>query len=417
MLLRLTRWSLALSAAAAPLYVVRWHVGPLPTTLLETFILLTLALYVLQLWRHHGPLPERTPYEIPIALFLIAGLIGVFVNPDHRSALGIYRAYLIEPVAMFYAGIAVLGTVTAIEALLGAWAVGGVIFALISLVTFGNALVTHTLQPGHAAAAFDINPNSVALYLEPLIAVAIGFALFGQGRQRWVAAAALVILVPAEVATLSRGGLLALAAIALIAILTVRELRLRIALIVAAVVGAIAVLVLPLTSTRLAHAMDPVSGTFSGRERIWLNTLKMLHDHFVFGAGLNAYQTTMAPYRLADSNLVPEPYPHNIVLTSWTELGLLGLVSFLYILVNLIVRPWRALSRATGIHRPLLWGVGAAFAVVAVHGLVDSPYWQNDLSLEFWLLAALQVVSLRAVAGAPEDSSGVRTNANQKSAP
>jgi len=367
--------------------------------------------------RHRGPLPLRTPYEIPIALFIMAGVIGIFVNPDHRSALGIFRAYLLEPVAMFYVGLAVLGTVTAIETLLGAWAIGTAGFAIISLATFGHALVTGTLQPGHAAAAFDINPNSVALYLEPLIGVAIGFALFGQGRQRWVAVAALLIVVPAEVATLSRGGLLALGAVALIAILTVSELRLRIAVIGAALVGTAAVLLLPLTGSRLAHAMDPVTGTFSGRERIWIATLRMLHDHFVFGAGLNAYQTTMIPYRLADSNLVPEPYPHDIALTSWTELGLLGLLSFLYILVNLLVRPWRALSRAAGIHRPLLWGIGAAFVIIAVHGLVDSPYWQNDLSLEFWLLAALQVVSLRAVAGTPLDSAGARTNANQKSAP
>ena len=102
----------------------------------------------------------------------------------------------------------------------------------------------------------------------------------------------------------------------------------------------------------------------------------------------------MAPYRLADSNLVPEPYPHNIVLTSWTELGILGALAFVYVLFSLAVRPWFFWRRASGIYRPLLWGTGAAFVMVAVHGLVDSPYWKNDLILEFWMLAALQVIAI-----------------------
>jgi O-antigen ligase len=94
---------------------------------------------------------------------------------------------------------------------------------------------------------------------------------------------------------------------------------------------------------------------------------------------------------------VPEPYPHNIFLTSWTELGLLGLAAFTWILVTLLIRPWMALSRASGIYRTLLWGTGTGFAMLTIHGMVDSPYWKNDLSLEFWIVAALEVVALMAV--------------------
>jgi hypothetical protein len=47
---RFTIWSLAVTAACLPLYVVRWHYGPLPTTLLETLILITVAGYATTLW-------------------------------------------------------------------------------------------------------------------------------------------------------------------------------------------------------------------------------------------------------------------------------------------------------------------------------------------------------------------------------
>jgi hypothetical protein len=36
-----------------------------------------------------------------------------------------------------------------------------------------------------------------------------------------------------------------------------------------------------------------------------------------------------------------------------------------------------------------------------VHGLFDSPYWKNDLSVEFWLLAALEVVAIRGARATP----------------
>ena len=38
----------------------------------------------------------------------------------------------------------------------------------------------------------------------------------------------------------------------------------------------------------------------------------------------------------------------------------------------------------------------ACLPLYVVHGLFDSPYWKNDLSVEFWLMAALLVVAVRA---------------------
>ncbi|MGH7765244.1 MAG: hypothetical protein ACREOM_12600, partial [Candidatus Dormibacteraceae bacterium] len=252
--------ALALTAAASPLYVVRWHLGAIPTTLLENLVGMTVVLYLLALLRDRGPLPGRTPFEIPIALLLLAGIIGVLVAPDHRGGLGILRAYWFEPVAMYYLAIALLSTEGSIETFLGIWAAGSVLFSIYDLYIFFYAVATHTLEPGHAAAAFDIDPNSVALYLEPIIGMAAGFALFADGRRRWCAIATLVILIPAEIATLSRGGLLALAALVLVAIISVRSVRLRIGLLAGAIVATGLVFVLPLTSARLAHAVDPVSG-------------------------------------------------------------------------------------------------------------------------------------------------------------
>jgi len=210
----------------------------------------------------------------------------------------------------------------------------------------------------------------------------------------------LTILLIAEAATLSRGGLLALAALVVIAFVTVGAVTFRAALLAAAVAGALILWQLPFVGLRIKYFLVDPAHTLFGRFHIWSATLRMLRDHPIFGAGINAYQTTMAPYRATDAYKVAEPYPHNIVLTTWTELGLLGLAAFIYILGALIIRPWKALATSFGLYRPVLWGLGSAFIMIAVHGLTDSPYWKNDLSLEFWVLASLEVVALRAVSAA-----------------
>src|SRR5262245_14056641 len=131
-------WALGITAAAAPLYVVRWHVGPLPTTLLEVLILVTVGTYAVATLTAHAPRPTRTPLDLPIALLVFAGVIGIFVAPDHRGGLGIFRAYIAEPVVIYYAGVAVLARRRDVNTLLGAWTAGTVLFCLVDLLTFGH---------------------------------------------------------------------------------------------------------------------------------------------------------------------------------------------------------------------------------------------------------------------------------------
>src|ERR1700738_2281342 len=57
-----------LTCALAPAYIVRWHVGPLPTTLLENALLLTVAAFLVELWRGGTWPPWRTSLTIPTAL-------------------------------------------------------------------------------------------------------------------------------------------------------------------------------------------------------------------------------------------------------------------------------------------------------------------------------------------------------------
>jgi O-antigen ligase len=120
----------------------------------------------------------------------------------------------------------------------------------------------------------------------------------------------------------------------------------------------------------------------------------MLSQRPIFGAGIGGFATRLAPFRPAKQQV--HIYPHDIWLTTWSEIGLLGVIAFALIFFSLLWRGIRALPRATDIYRPVLWGAVGALVLYLVHGLFDSPYWKNDLSVEFWLLAAMQIVALRA---------------------
>jgi len=114
-----SRWALALTVGAMFSYVWRFKVGPIPTTVLEILILATIALYAGgRIQSGGGWMPRRAGLEIPTALLLLAGLLGIAISPDHIGALGIYRAYFIEPVILFYIAIDLLRTTQAVTHLL-----------------------------------------------------------------------------------------------------------------------------------------------------------------------------------------------------------------------------------------------------------------------------------------------------------
>jgi putative inorganic carbon (HCO3(-)) transporter len=399
-LIRYSRWALAVTVASMPLYVVRYRIGPIPTTLLENLVLITIALYAVGRYQTHEWHPSRTSLEIPIALLLVAGIIGIAISPDHIGALGIYRAYFIEPVILLYIAIDLLRTPQQFRLLLLGIAIGTTTFALMNLGAWAIALGRHeTILTGDAPEALYTSPNAVAMFLEPPLAIAAGFALYADDRRnRRIAMACLVFLFVALLFTLSRAGWLTLAVLALLAVITMPNLRLKVALLAGALIGGFAVAQIPYMQTRLARQLDPNFNfnTFVGRLQIWSDTLHMLRDHPILGAGLRAYTQVMAPYLTPPR--IPELYPHNVYLAMWSELGLIGLAAFVVILGMLLWRGWRGFYQAHGFTRPLLWGTAAAFAAIAVHGMFDTPYFKNDLAVEFWVLAALEIAALRLIA-------------------
>ena len=389
---RVATYSLAVTAAALPAYNLRFRVGPLPTTLLEILVLVTVAAYAWTLYAERRRPAARTPYDIPIALLLIAGVTGVVAAPDHVRALGIYRAYFVEAIAIFYIAVDLVRTREQLRILLLIAGIGSCIFAIGQIASFAIVFAHHAIQIDDPPAFLNTSSNQAAMYLEPLLAFAAGFALYPETpRQRWIAVGVTALLLAAIVLTLSRAAYLAVALVAVVAVFSLPSWRLRLWAVAGLAVALLLIIELPFISTRL--------GTFAHsiglRQSIYSQALHMLAQRPIFGAGISGFPIRVAPFRPQGQEI--ELYPHNLWLTTWSEIGLLGVVSFAVIFFGLLWRGARALWRRNDIHRALAWGSTGAILLYLVHGMFDSPYWKNDLAIEFWLIAALQVIALRGV--------------------
>jgi O-antigen ligase len=393
---RVTTALAVLTCALAPAYVIRWHVGPLPTTLLEVSVLATIASFAVQTFRGRHAFAWRSPFTIPAALFLVAGAIGVAVSPEHVAGLGLYRAYLVEPIAFFLVLGNVLNSSQRAKLVLGGLALGGSVAGIANAFVILNAIRHHTLNLALPPPVVIYNtPNAVALYLVPLIGIAA--SLFLYDRERWVrpaSAAFLVFALGATALSLSRGGYFALAVIVLIlAIIN----RYRWYLLPAVVVVGAAMSRVPPIASRLAHEFDlhDPNNTFVSRVDLWQATLRMLRDHPVFGSGMFGFARSIQAYRggFYEENLI---YPHNIALNMWTETGLLGLASFVWLLVQTFRVSWTGWRSGPAAWRAIQLGIVLAMVAIIVHGLVDVPYFKNDLALEFWTLLGLAWAGTRA---------------------
>ncbi len=379
----------AVTCALAPAYVVRWRFAFVPTTLLEIAILLTVAAFAVETARQRSSIAWKGPFTIPALVFILAGAISVVVAPDRRAAFGLYRAYFIEPIAFAVVVATIVDSNRRALLLLGGLATGGLGAGVANSIVVLAALRAHALDVTLTPPVVIYNTsNAVALYLVPLVAVSAAIVFYGVNlKLRVVSGAFTAVALIAVLLSFSRGGYLAAGAVALgLAVMH----RRRWWWLAAGVVGAFLVLRIPQISARVYTEIDLTNGrnTLVGRFHLWDAALQMLSHYPLFGAGLSGFAAAIAPY-WNPTHVDRFTYPHNIVLNFWTETGVLGVVAFAWILTTGFRVSWRGWRKSDIDWRPIHLGVFFALVAVIVHGLVDVPYFKNDLSLEFWTLVAI----------------------------
>ncbi len=384
-------WGVYIVLACLPAYGLRFTLGGIPFTLLEFLILTVVAVW---LWRRPAITPIGTTLGLSslrwamIAVVVMATM-AVFVATDWPAAAGYWKAYFIEPILFAIVFISTIKTADQFRRVVWALAVPATAISLFAIFQYlaGGFLVPVDYWlggEGQRVTSFYSYPNAIGLFVAPIIGLLIGLLVDRWHAKQWpaVLVSCLVIIsgMIAIILAKSDGALVALVAALFIALLITRYTRWP--TIILLILGGVFVAwqSFPSSISDVLLLRD-----WSGQVRLtmWSETWQLIKDHWLLGVGLGGYQTAMIPYHSA-KHLEIFLYPHNILFNFWVEIGLAGMLVFLGML-------FAALRHTAYAIRHTAYGIGILMAVVilVVHGLVDVPYFKNDLAVLWWVVIAL----------------------------
>ncbi|HKV42056.1 MAG TPA: O-antigen ligase family protein [Blastocatellia bacterium] len=241
--------------------------------------------------------------------------------------------------------------------IIGALIAGAAALVLAMLANFGP-LVTYKTEPGRMAIGDTYDPNDLAL----LFVVILPFAFFMVKSSKPVVRVLLIlsiaILLIGIVLSESRGGFLALIAVALMIFLRAsKQAKKYILLTVLLSVGLFRVAAPPSFWARI-DTIYRIDGDYNlsdagGRISIWKIGIKMFARSPITGIGIGCFQDGHAA--LSESHLAKAA--HNSFLQAATELGVPGLGLFIAILISSAIAAARVRSRARAgeIDATFLW--------------------------------------------------------------
>src|SRR3989338_1330555 len=421
-------YALGLTIVLLPTYLFRSYVWFLPFTFLELCICVTFLGWLFAKMSSRGGSTEQNDETIskeiasprsrigarndtklidwlwPIILILLTSTISLLIAPDWPAAAGLWKAYFIEPLLFFLVLTNVLKNDKDKEIIL--WSLGLATLVVSLLAIYQKFTGFGIAEPGWVGAdhrrvtSIFTSPNSVGLYLGPIVMIYLSW-LIAEVKNVRRSILKILILTPALLAilfTLSQGTWLGMLAAAIFLGYFARPAE-------AGrsggwnkkwttIIVALAVILVLLVPT----ARNIVWPTLTFQDAAGQNRLVLLQmsqqyllenpKNFVLGAGIFGFSQIQ--------NQLREPlkmeallYPHNIIFNFWLEIGLLGLAAFGWLIIKFFKAGATSYQLPTTNYRWLTLGLMAAMIVILVHGLVDVPYFKNDLAILFWIIIGL----------------------------
>ncbi len=385
-----------------PTYLIRFSLGSLPFTFLEALVLIAVIIFFFRyrLYRltYLKQVIDKVPFKIPILLMFAAATVAVLISPDLRGALGEWRAYFVEAIIFYIVFVNVITSRLQIKLVLYALGFSALVISLYSIIQHFTGLGIP--EPWHMAELRRVTawygyPAAVALFLAPIVGLFFGQIFFRKGSQlvvsKYFSIAVVVAGVLAIYYTHSRGALVALLLALIVLSLFTKYRWWLIGLVVVAI---IVLALIPGVSDRFTDVFTGDDNSTNVRLVLWEGTLRLVADNWFFGVGLSGFPELYNNYREARHTELLL-YPHNLFLNFWVEIGLVGLVAFVWLLISF----FRKIKKAIKIKmdRAILFGVLAGMVVLLIHGFIDVPYFKNDLAILFFVLLGLFAVGYELI--------------------
>lgn len=341
--------------------------------------------------RHNG----LTPY---VVFFVIAVLFGTLTSFTFKDSAQIALVYL-SFIAFYFVLVntvtdrkmwrALAVTFIAAAVLVGLYGVAQNFLGVSSTQSWVDQEMFTDIKL-RVYSTFD-NPNVLGEFL--VITIPVALALFWANRrygQKLAYVLACLVLAACMIFTWSRGAWLGVM-IAVVLFVLIMDKRFFL-------LGVVGLLFIPVLlgsdnpiATRLLSIGNTSDTSTAYRLSIWMASLNMIQDFWVGGIGLgsNAFYMIYPKYAFAGANFAL--HSHNLFLQLWVEMGIVGIVSFLALVVatvkqgcqSIVTRGRKNMMNACMI--ALVTGLlGYLF-----QGMTDNVWYNYKMVLVFWTVLGL----------------------------
>lgn len=326
-------------------------------------------------------------------LFFLGTLVPFFLKEVPLSSFGLFKSFIFLPLVLMVLLGLLARTALAQRFILFFWWIGILGSAFVGIML----LLAGTLTYDGRLTSLYASPNHFAMLLSP--GILIGLFLYGTNSSKWRLLYALgtFLILSVLFATRSYASIGAVVFSSVLLWIPFKE-RMKWTWMKALLIGffILGSWFYLESSTEKFQVLLDFTGRSSSASRlmIWESAWKISQENFPFGIGLGRFQETYLAYQQFFPPYLEwaVPEPHNLYLSLFLSTGLLGLMGFLLVVGSVGKRLWEARSQK---NLPLFGRLYLSLiAWVLIVGLVDTPYFKNDLSFLFWGVIGLAIAFL-----------------------
>lgn len=316
---------------------------------------------------------------LPVILFVLALFVSVFYSQNKaHSLLEIYKyvsaifLFIIASNLSVENKSLVIRTVILSGLVVSFLAIYQYFFGFKHLIgylsdnKFSSSFALDYLQSRRVFVPF-VTPGILGGYLAMIIPL-----FFINKKQIWLILPVFFVLF----LTMSIGAFFSLFATLTIFLCFKRELKKRYVFSLAGLFVLIAIIFIWRSMGQREH-VQPVFSTLM-RLSYWRETWELIKAHPLIGVGLSNF------------NLKMSRYAHNSYLQIWAEMGLLGLLSFLWLIYTVFEHSFKNLMNS--LHNKQTVCLTASVIIFLLHNLLDFSFFLPEVSFIWWIILGLCVV-------------------------
>ena len=374
---------------------------PLSPVLTNLFLAAGILLWFAEMAVHKKVYFKRTPFDWVVLLLVVLSGASIWNSPDKGISIYNYQYLMLHYILTYYLVINTVHTQKQLERVMQALLASAFIVTIYGFYQYFFSAQMLTREwvdneqfPDLKFRVFSTlkNPNLLAGYLVTMISIAGGLCCTAKGKKsRLLWCGLILIFGTCLVLTYSRGAWISL----LVVIVVYGLLYDRKAFLLLALLPLVVLFNHDVMMERLLSIVNPTDTSAGLRWALWESTLAMIADHPLLGVGWGAYRLVYPEYDFYVNNASTIIFhAHNMYLSIAAEIGIPGLLAFLYVMYGHAYKAWQLFKKpiAPWLNGVLL-GLVAATAALTVSGFTDYILFNIELSMLFWLLNAVIILA------------------------